>query len=156
MTRSRQCPSGMMVSFSLFFFSSRRRHTRSLCDWSSDVCSSDLSDAVVYPLQLALFHVRATLNVKLRDGGGDLWGEDRLLQGVDDRVGGHFQLDGAAFRGSDLDGDERRGFFFRRAAAMQEDSARQEQDALGKETWFRSVHFAIAVVHGVVSTPVNV
>src|SRR5260221_7655234 len=28
--------------FSFFFFSSRRRHTRSLCDWSSDVCSSDL------------------------------------------------------------------------------------------------------------------
>src|SRR5437588_99122 len=25
-----------------FYFSSRRRHTRSLCDWSSDVCSSDL------------------------------------------------------------------------------------------------------------------
>src|SRR5215204_5799093 len=25
-----------------FFFSSRRRHTRSLFDWSSDVCSSDL------------------------------------------------------------------------------------------------------------------
>src|SRR5690349_6395245 len=25
----------------LFFFSSRRRHTRSLRDWSSDVCSSD-------------------------------------------------------------------------------------------------------------------
>src|SRR5690349_2703763 len=24
-----------------FFFSSRRRHTRSLRDWSSDVCSSD-------------------------------------------------------------------------------------------------------------------
>src|SRR5256886_8960366 len=30
--------------FSLyFFFSSRRRHTRFDCDWSSDVCSSDLS-----------------------------------------------------------------------------------------------------------------
>src|SRR5207249_6374452 len=30
--------------FSLFFFfSSRRRHTRSKRDWSSDVCSSDLS-----------------------------------------------------------------------------------------------------------------
>src|SRR5436190_19793112 len=27
----------------MFFFSSRGRHTRSLCDWSSDVCSSDLS-----------------------------------------------------------------------------------------------------------------
>src|SRR5690349_2909301 len=26
-----------------FFFSSRRRHTRSLRDWSSDVCSSDLT-----------------------------------------------------------------------------------------------------------------
>src|SRR2546430_8626075 len=28
----------------LFFFSSRRRHTRFDCDWSSDVCSSDLRD----------------------------------------------------------------------------------------------------------------
>src|SRR2546430_6172776 len=28
-----------------FFFSSRRRHTRFDCDWSSDVCSSDLSAA---------------------------------------------------------------------------------------------------------------
>src|SRR5215213_2199255 len=26
-----------------FFFSSRRRHTRLVSDWSSDVCSSDLS-----------------------------------------------------------------------------------------------------------------
>src|SRR5262245_62667123 len=26
-----------------FFFSSRRRHTRCLSDWSSDVCSSDLT-----------------------------------------------------------------------------------------------------------------
>src|SRR5205814_7328116 len=26
-----------------FFFSSRRRHTRCLSDWSSDVCSSDLA-----------------------------------------------------------------------------------------------------------------
>src|SRR5205814_7304821 len=28
--------------FFFFFFSSRRRHTRCLSDWSSDVCSSDL------------------------------------------------------------------------------------------------------------------
>src|SRR5699024_11572817 len=28
--------------FLVFFFSSRRRHTRSKRDWSSDVCSSDL------------------------------------------------------------------------------------------------------------------
>src|SRR5438067_4843807 len=29
----------------VFFFSSRRRHTRSKRDWSSDVCSSDLRPA---------------------------------------------------------------------------------------------------------------
>src|SRR5688572_33340891 len=29
-----------------FFFSSRRRHTRFDCDWSSDVCSSDLEHEV--------------------------------------------------------------------------------------------------------------
>src|SRR5947199_4718884 len=34
----------VFLSYSLFpfFFSSRRRHTRCLSDWSSDVCSSDL------------------------------------------------------------------------------------------------------------------
>src|SRR5256886_13181415 len=30
----------------IFFFSSRRRHTRFDCDWSSDVCSSDLGSLV--------------------------------------------------------------------------------------------------------------
>src|SRR5207245_4970733 len=33
----------LMLSCFLFFFSSRRRHTRCYRDWSSDVCSSDLS-----------------------------------------------------------------------------------------------------------------
>src|SRR2546430_11386227 len=32
----------MMLICIVFFFSSRRRHTRFDCDWSSDVCSSDL------------------------------------------------------------------------------------------------------------------
>src|SRR6476661_10676735 len=31
-----------MNDYIFFFFSSRRRHTRFKCDWSSDVCSSDL------------------------------------------------------------------------------------------------------------------
>src|SRR5689334_24605396 len=31
-----------LVYLIFFFFSSRRRHTRWNCDWSSDVCSSDL------------------------------------------------------------------------------------------------------------------
>src|SRR5438132_6160183 len=34
-----------------FFVSSRRRHTSSLCDWSSDVCSSDLAVACAAELQ---------------------------------------------------------------------------------------------------------
>src|SRR5207245_5979702 len=34
--------SRMFLSVFLFFFSSRRRHTRCYRDWSSDVCSSDL------------------------------------------------------------------------------------------------------------------
>src|SRR5688572_15912597 len=34
----------MMVNMLFFFFSSRRRHTRFDCDWSSDVCSSDLGE----------------------------------------------------------------------------------------------------------------
>src|SRR6267142_3784859 len=32
----------LSISCVVFFFSSRRRHTRLTCDWSSDVCSSDL------------------------------------------------------------------------------------------------------------------
>src|SRR5690348_17856682 len=42
----------------LFFFSSRRRHTRWTGDWSSDVCSSDLAAALarlVDPQTLVLF-----------------------------------------------------------------------------------------------------
>src|SRR5690242_20954818 len=44
-----------------FFFSSRRRHTRLTCDWSSDVCSSDLhveSSGHVFPRPV---RVRAVL-----------------------------------------------------------------------------------------------
>src|SRR5206468_5237240 len=37
-----------------FFFSSRRRHTRSDRDWSSDVCSSDLSITWPESVQVAL------------------------------------------------------------------------------------------------------
>src|SRR5690242_21115248 len=37
-----------------FFFSSRRRHTRLTCDWSSDVCSSDLGLGETHALAVAL------------------------------------------------------------------------------------------------------
>src|SRR3989449_10024528 len=38
------------MPFIFFFFSSRRRHTRCSRDWSSDVCSSDLSKAALEAL----------------------------------------------------------------------------------------------------------
>src|SRR6266542_5723890 len=36
----------MLLHRCFFFFSSRRRHTRCYRDWSSDVCSSDLSSRI--------------------------------------------------------------------------------------------------------------
>src|SRR5436853_3981230 len=38
------CNQGVSPICWSFFFSSRRRHTRCLSDWSSDVCSSDLTN----------------------------------------------------------------------------------------------------------------
>src|SRR5262245_65060367 len=38
----------VLCSFLFFFFSSRRRHTRCLSDWSSDVCSSDLQADLIW------------------------------------------------------------------------------------------------------------
>src|SRR5690625_5419956 len=39
----------MFMLLNVFFFSSRRRHTRWPRDWSSDVCSSDLVEPVGKP-----------------------------------------------------------------------------------------------------------
>ena len=41
-----------MSSVVFFFFSSRRRHTRLVSDWSSDVCSSDLVAVTADPARL--------------------------------------------------------------------------------------------------------
>src|SRR5438874_9208395 len=49
-----------------FFFSSRRRHTRSLRDWSSDVCSSDLSTCLVLS-KVLLGHAGGTWAVVARE-----------------------------------------------------------------------------------------
>src|SRR2546430_7329300 len=46
----------LLVFFFFFFFSSRRRHTRFDCDWSSDVCSSDLSRRAAGQSQLLHLH----------------------------------------------------------------------------------------------------
>src|SRR2546430_3753244 len=67
----------------LFFFSSRRRHTRFDCDWSSDVCSSDLLDIRARAGMAAIEEQRARPDV---DGflvtGGEVMieaGEQELL-----------------------------------------------------------------------------
>src|SRR5438132_239413 len=59
-----------------FFFSSRRRHTRSLCDWSSDVCSSDLPGAARHPRRWRL------LLLLLRARAGGLLHRRRVDHGV--------------------------------------------------------------------------
>src|SRR5256885_8374525 len=64
-----------LVFMILFFFSSRRRHTRLQGDWSSDVCSSDLLAVRVRAAQPNLEEVdlmslrRVALDL---DGDGDL------------------------------------------------------------------------------------
>src|SRR5205809_3944889 len=50
-----------------FFFSSRRRHTRCSRDWSSDVCSSDLSVAMM------AMTTRSSIRVKARRGAAENW-----------------------------------------------------------------------------------
>src|SRR5690349_23536121 len=65
-----------------FFFSSRRRHTRSLRDWSSDVCSSDLSAFGAHRWRWSL-HLNAYLSEALivtGDSARALEHADRVLR----------------------------------------------------------------------------
>src|SRR6266705_4120748 len=62
-----------------FFFSSRRRHTRSYGDWSSDVCSSDLTVAPAGKHTMSAFAQWAP--AELADGDWDTRREE-----IGDRV----------------------------------------------------------------------
>src|SRR2546430_3656644 len=54
--------------FFFFFFSSRRRHTRFDCDWSSDVCSSDLTRGlVIAPTDAMLYRWRGHRYLSVRE-----------------------------------------------------------------------------------------
>src|SRR6266481_9849131 len=89
-----------------FFFSSRRRHTRWNCDWSSDVCSSDLK-AADEGLALLLGH-RPEVDLDV----GDL-GEAVLQLGREDLL--EERLEGAA--------GDREGQVHRDAGSLQVDAA---------------------------------
>src|SRR5437899_7274555 len=73
-----------------FFFSSRRRHTRCLSDWSSDVCSSDLFQALVTRERQSLLHpIRIVQVACLHTDPGYLIhvsGPDTLKRGADPRL----------------------------------------------------------------------
>src|SRR5436309_4028937 len=61
----------------LFFFSSRRRHTRFSRDWSSDVCSSDLKEEFDGPPERALAELADALLAKgVKQISGDVIGDD--------------------------------------------------------------------------------
>src|SRR6266481_10181377 len=62
----------------LFFFSSRRRHTRWNCDWSSDVCSSDLGGGPI-GLEMAQAHARLGARVTVLEAAGILAKDDPEL-----------------------------------------------------------------------------
>src|SRR5690348_17797141 len=67
--------------FFFFFFSSRRRHTRWTGDWSSDVCSSDLSavDSSIIELSTALGLRVVAEGVETRDAWDRLRSEERRV-----------------------------------------------------------------------------
>src|SRR2546429_1387908 len=52
----------------LFFFSSRRRHTRCSRDWSSDVCSSDLMKGVAVQIRKSCIEERLLSGTGSRKG----------------------------------------------------------------------------------------
>src|SRR5256884_4204173 len=56
-------------TFFFFFFSSRRRHTRCSRDWSSDVCSSDLTDVFISTAAVADFRPARAAEHKIKKTG---------------------------------------------------------------------------------------
>src|SRR5438045_9665454 len=61
----------------IFFFSSRRRHTRCLSDWSSDVCSSDLVFSLIAdPQNTSNLYVGSDIGVFVSIARGATWARD--------------------------------------------------------------------------------
>src|SRR5204863_5747424 len=93
------------------FFSSRRRHTRSLRDWSSDVCSSDLRDV---QHERVVLEQRGIVDVRRRSRGRE-----------NDQVRGREKLNDV--------GNDRDGSVPLEVARLPELLARSEERRVGKE-----------------------
>src|SRR2546430_4319799 len=72
MIQDRRLRSSVLRCF--FFFSSRRRHTRFDCDWSSDVCSSDLYEITV-PAAMALALSGVYTDISVEGSQGEITAE---------------------------------------------------------------------------------
>src|SRR2546430_9840395 len=88
---------------SVFFFSSRRRHTRFDCDWSSDVCSSDLWwSAYLFTTVSDMFPPGAVGSVVGIGGCAGLFsafGLQRLTGTILQVTGGNYEIGRASGRG---------------------------------------------------------
>src|SRR5699024_11288436 len=69
----------------IFFFSSRRRHTRSKRDWSSDVCSSDLGLISKLDNKLTMFNlnIESMKNMQVLLADLALDAEEKYYYGLD-------------------------------------------------------------------------
>ena len=67
-----------------FFFKQKTAYEIKECDWSSDVCSSDLN--VVNKLQSELIASTGTVKENILVIGEDGWKEDRLINRIRDFV----------------------------------------------------------------------
>src|SRR5256884_6793471 len=66
----------------IFFFSSRRRHTRCSRDWSSDVCSSDLIPALLsfrWPLAMWNYFFAPSASYVAKPGHDAAWNRGAYL-----------------------------------------------------------------------------
>src|SRR6266853_4015943 len=107
-----------------FFFSSRRRHTRFDCDWSSDVCSSDL---VVHIAADEVAHAREDPQYQVRY---------ELLNYLDGLTSSPEQLRPVPTAVESSDG---RIYFATRGSVVWVDPANIPRNTLPPPVWIRSV-----------------
>src|SRR5580704_1870666 len=131
MTSPARVPSRMMRWMAPFFFSSRRRHTIWTGDWSSDVCSSDLTADRRAQATRVMADLHGTRDERAERGGGVRMGvAERDLQtgaaGLRLQLGGGAAGDHAAV----IDDDDPVGELIGLVEVLR---GQQQRDAVGDE-----------------------